>query len=52
MAGGTKIDDEELTNHMISVHKWGAYPCNYDHCDYIVASTVVSTEDPVGDEIK
>ena len=36
----TKIDNEELTNHMISVHKYGEYPCNYDHCDYVATSKV------------
>ena len=37
---GTEIDNEELTNHMISVHKYGEYPCNYDHCDYVAYSKV------------
>ena len=36
----TEIDNEELTNHMISVHKYGEYPCNYDHCDYVATSKV------------
>merc|ERR1712131_565224 len=34
----TKMDGEELTNHMINVHKYGDFPCNYDHCDYVAAS--------------
>ena len=34
----TKIDDEKLTKHMINDHKWGDYPCDYDHCDYVAAS--------------
>ena len=36
----TTIDNEELTNHMINVHKYGDYPCNDDHCDYVAASKV------------
>ena len=36
----TKIGTDELKNHMISVHKWGDYPCNHDHCDYIATSQV------------
>ena len=38
----TAIDDEELTNHMINVHKWGTYPCIYDHCSYTAVSKVKS----------
>ena len=36
----TTIDNEELTNHMIDVHKYGDYPCTYDHCDYVAVSKV------------
>ena len=36
----TKIDNDELTNHMINVHKYGDYPCNYDHCNYVATSKV------------
>ena len=36
----TMIDNEELTNHMINVHKYGDYPCKYDHCDYVATSKV------------
>jgi len=36
----TKIDNHELTNHMINVHKWGAYPCKYDNCNYVASSKV------------
>ena len=36
----TKIDNQELTNHMINVHKWGAYPCKYDNCNYVASSKV------------
>ena len=36
----TKIDTDELKYHMISVHKYGYYPCNYDHCDYVAVSKV------------
>ena len=37
----TKINNEELASHMVNVHKWGEYPCNYDHCDYVAASKVI-----------
>ena len=37
----TKIDNDELTNHMIDVHKYGDYPCNYDHCNYVATSKVL-----------
>ena len=36
----TKIDTDELTNHMINVHEYGDYPCNYEHCDYVASSKV------------
>ena len=36
----TKIDNQELTNHMINEHKWGAYPCQYDNCNYVASSKV------------
>ena len=38
----TTIDNEELTNHMIDVHKYGDYPCHYNHCDYVASSKVIS----------
>ena len=38
----TKIDNEELTNHMINEHQWGDYPCNYDHCNYVATSKVIN----------
>ena len=31
----TKIDNEELTNHLINVHKYGEYNCDDPHCDYV-----------------
>ena len=34
----TTIDNEDLTNHMINVHKYGDYPCGHDHCDYVATS--------------
>jgi len=34
----TKIDNDELTNHTINVHKYGDYPCNYDHCGHVASS--------------
>ena len=36
----TRIDNGELTSHMIDMHKYGDYPCDYDHCDYVAASKV------------
>ena len=36
----TKIDNEELTNHMINVHEYGDHLCQYDHCDYVAYSKV------------
>ena len=36
----TKIDNDELTNHMTIVHNYGTYPCDNDHCDYVAASKV------------
>ena len=24
-----------------SVHKYGDYPCDYDHCDYVATSSVI-----------
>ena len=40
----TKIDSEELTNHTINVHKYGDYPCEDDHCDYVAHSKVKLNE--------
>ena len=37
----TRIDSEDLTNHMINVHKYGDYPCDYDYCNYIAYSKVI-----------
>ena len=31
----TKIDNDELTNHMINVHKYGEYKCEDPHCNYV-----------------
>ena len=36
----TTIGNDELTNHMINVHRYEDSPCNYDHCDYVAASKV------------
>ena len=36
----TMIDNGELTNHMIKVHKYEDYPCTNDHCDYVATSKV------------
>ena len=34
----TKIGNDELNNHMQSVHKYGEYPCEEDYCDYVAVS--------------
>ena len=39
----TMIDNGELTNHMIKVHKYEDYPCTNDHCDYVATSKVKQT---------
>jgi len=36
----SKIDNKELTNHMISVHKYGDHPCDHPHCDYVATSKI------------
>ena len=36
----TEIDNEDLRNHMIKVHKYGEYPCPYTDCDYVAFSKV------------
>lgn len=38
----TRMDSEELTSHMINVHKYGDYPCDYDYCDYVATSLVIN----------
>ena len=38
----TEIDNEDLRNHMIKVHKYGEYPCPYTDCDYVAFSKVRS----------
>jgi len=34
----TKIDNGELTNHLITVHKYGEYKCDDPHCEYVAYS--------------
>ena len=34
----TKIDGDELTNHMITVHKYGSYPCEDEQCAFVGVS--------------
>ena len=36
----TKITTGKLTNHMINVHKYADFPCDYDYCDYVAYSKV------------
>jgi len=31
----TKIDNEEMTKHMIKVHKYGEYACEDPYCNYV-----------------
>ena len=38
----TKINNGDLANHMINEHKYGIYPCDYEHCDYIAVSKVIN----------
>ena len=36
----TKIDNGQLKDHLISVHQWGDYPCQYPHCSFTGVSKV------------
>ena len=36
----TKIDGDELRNHMVANHNYGEYPCPYQDCDYVGVSKV------------
>ena len=36
----SQIDSEELRNHMITIHKYGKYPCLDSDCDYVAFSKV------------
>lgn len=36
----TKIDNEDLTKHLIANHNYGNYPCSDSNCDYIGYSKV------------
>ena len=36
----TKIDGDELKNHMIADHNYGEYPCPYQDCNYVGVSKV------------
>ena len=42
----TTINNEEIACHMINVHKYGDYPCEDDHCDYVAHSMVRLFADP------
>ena len=35
-----KIDDGKLEDHLISVHNYGVYPCQYPHCNFTGVSKV------------
>ena len=34
----TKIENGDLTNHLITVHKYGEYKCDDPHCEYVAYS--------------
>lgn len=34
----TTIDNGDLTNHLITVHKYGEYKCDDPHCEYVAYS--------------
>ena len=36
----TKIDNGQLRDHLISVHKFGEYPCQFPHCSFTGVSKV------------
>ena len=36
----SQIDSEELRDHMITIHKYGKYPCLDSDCDYVAFSKV------------
>ena len=36
----TKIDDGSLKSHLINVHNYGVYPCQYSGCNFIGFSKV------------
>lgn len=37
----TKIDNGDLTDHLMSVHKYGQYACEDAYCNYIGYSKVM-----------
>ena len=37
----TKIDSGEMTQHVITNHKYGEYPCSHDHCNFVGFSQVI-----------
>ena len=39
----TNIDSDDLTQHMISHHKYGEYPCTDVNCNFIAYSKVSSS---------
>ena len=45
----TKIDSDILTNHMISRHKYGEYPCGHPHCNFVGYSKVNYRKDDRSD---
>ena len=36
----SKIDNGELNNHLITVHNYGQYPCEFPNCNYVGVSKV------------
>ena len=40
----TEIDNDDMTNHMVNFHKYGDYPCDDPHCNYVAYSKVKKTK--------
>ena len=40
----TMMDNDDMNNHMVNFHKYGDYPCNDLHCNFIAHSKVKKTK--------
>ena len=40
----TEMDNDDMTNHMVNFHKYGDYPCNHPHCNFVAHSKVKKTK--------
>ena len=40
----TKMDNDDMNNHMVNFHKYGDYPCNHPHCNFVAHSKVKKTK--------